>query len=343
MSTAAGTTARDAGIAGSAPLLSVEGLSVHFTLDDRLAPALVNVSFTMNRGETLALVGESGSGKSLTALSIMGLLPPAARIGGGAIRERGRDLLRASWGELVRIRGRRISMVFQEPMTSLNPVLTIGRQLTEGMMFHLGIGRAAAHARAVEMLRLVGIGEPERRLRDYPHQLSGGMRQRVLIAMAVSCEPDLVIADEPTTALDVSIQAQILDLLRDLRERLHTSILLITHDLGVVAEMADRVAVMYAGHIVETGTAEALFDAPRHPYTQGLLAAVPRVDQLIAGAGPRRLAELAGLVPALEDRPPGCPFMPRCPLAHARCAEMPPARATIRGGSVACWVAEGVS
>ncbi len=315
-------------------LLSVEGLTVRFGQ----ATALHGVSFSLRRGETLALVGESGSGKSLTALSIMGLLPPGAAASGGQVMLGEHDLLRRSRDELTHTRGRRIAMVFQEPMTSLNPVLTIGRQLTEGMEFHLGTGHAPAETRAVELLGLVGLTEPSRRMRQYPHQLSGGMRQRVMIAMALACEPDLVIADEPTTALDVSIQAQIIDLLLDLKARLGTAILLITHDLGVVAEMADRIAVLYAGHVVETAGATELFDAPRHPYTEGLLAAVPRLDLLLAASDRPRLAELPGGVPAITERVAGCPFTPRCPLATARCAQaMPPTAQVSPTHSVACW------
>ena len=321
-------------------LLRVAGLTVRFGQGTAAASALADVSFSLRRGETLALVGESGSGKSLTALSVMGLLPPEAHVAAGRVTLGADDLTGQSRAAMAAVRGRRIGMVFQEPMTSLNPVLTIGRQLTEGLQVHRRLGRSAADARAVELLRVVGLTQPERRLRQYPHQLSGGMRQRVMIAMALSCEPDLIIADEPTTALDVSIQAQIIELLLDIRDRLGTAILLITHDLGVVAEMADRIAVLYAGRVVEVADAAALFDAPRHPYTEGLLAAVPRLDRLLAADGARpRLAELPGSVPSPAERPPGCPFVPRCGLALPRCAdEMSPLRPVGDGHAAACWV-----
>ncbi|MBZ9939278.1 ABC transporter ATP-binding protein [Mesorhizobium sp. BR1-1-16] len=323
-----------------AGLLAVEDLTVAFGRGSSAAAALRDVSFALRRGETLALVGESGSGKSLTALSIMGLLPTEGQVSAGRVLLGGDDLLRKSRDDMIRTRGSRVSMVFQEPMTSLNPVLTIGRQLTEGLQFHRKVSRAAADARALDLLRLVGMTNPEARLKQYPHQLSGGMRQRVMIAMALACEPDLIIADEPTTALDVSIQAQIIDLLLDIKERLGTSILLITHDLGVVAEMADRIAVLYAGRVVEIADCLQLFDAPRHPYTEGLLAAVPRLDLLVAdGADRIRLAELPGSVPSPGERLSGCPFAPRCSLAIERCsAEMPPMRTVAEGHTAACWV-----
>ena len=321
-------------------LLAVEGLTLAFGRATPQVFALESVSFDLEKGETLALVGESGSGKSLTALSIMGLLPPGGHVVAGRVMLGSENLLAKKPADLVQMRGHRIAMVFQEPMTSLNPVLTIGRQLTEGMEVHLHSTRAQADARALELLALVGLTDPARRLRQYPHQLSGGMRQRVMIAMALACNPDLIIADEPTTALDVSIQAQIIDLFRDIKARVGTAILLITHDLGVVAEMADRIAVLYAGHVVEVATAMELFDAPRHPYAEGLLAAVPRLDQLLADRPERpRLAELAGGVPALSERPSGCPFRPRCRLAMDRCAEeMPPMTLLSATHSVACWV-----
>ena len=320
-------------------LLDVEDLTVTFGGGSSRVTALHGISFSLRKGETLALVGESGSGKSLTALSIMGLLPPEGHAAGGRVMLGSTDLLQQSRQALSATRGSRISMVFQEPMTSLNPVLTIGRQLTEGLEVHRGASSAQSNARALDLLRLVGLTQPERRMRQYPHQLSGGMRQRVMIAIALACEPDIIIADEPTTALDVSIQAQIIDLMLDIKERLGTAILLITHDLGVVAEMADRIAVLYAGHVVEIADCLTLFDAPRHPYTEGLLAAVPRLDLLVADTPARmRLAELPGSVPSPSERPTGCPFVPRCPLAVARCAaEMPPMTLVDPSHAVACW------
>jgi peptide/nickel transport system ATP-binding protein len=320
--------------------LSVRGLCVSFRIGGERVPALENVSFDLRSGEVLALVGESGTGKSLTALAVMGLLPNAATLDRGTVLLEDRDLVGLPAQEMTRLRGDRMSMVFQEPMTSLNPVLTIGRQLTEGLEFHLALTPQAAAVRAGELLGLVGIPRAERRLRQYPHQLSGGMRQRVMIAMAIACNPQLIIADEPTTALDASIQAQIIDLLADIRTRLKTAILLITHDLGVVAEMADRVAVLYFGYVVEVAEAEALFDSPRHPYTEGLLEAVPRLDFLVQeDRRPRRLREIAGVAPSLRDRPGGCPFWPRCPLVKERCRqEVPPLAAGPDGRMVACWV-----
>jgi peptide/nickel transport system ATP-binding protein len=324
----------------AAVTLSVRGLCVSFQMSGERVPALEDISFDLRPGEVLALVGESGAGKSLTALAVMGLLPETARVDRGAVLLESRDLVGLPTQEMTRLRGDRMSMIFQEPMTSLNPMLTIGRQLTEGLEFHLGLTPQAAAARAGELLRLVGIPVAERRLREYPHQLSGGMRQRVMIAMAIACDPKVIIADEPTTALDVSIQAQIIDLLADIRARLNTAILLITHDLGVVAEMADRVAVLYSGRVVEVAQAEELFDAPHHPYTQGLLDAVPRLDLLAQQDGPRaRLREIKGVVPSLRDRPAGCPFWPRCPLTKERCRQqVPPLAAAPDGRMVACWV-----
>jgi peptide/nickel transport system ATP-binding protein len=322
-----------------AAVLSVRALSGGFGKGAGRVMALNDIAFELRRGETLALVGDSGSGKSLTALSIMGLLPAGASATAGQVLLGRDDLLRKTRDELVHVRGRRIAMVFQEPMTSLNPVLTIGRQLTEGLEFHLGADRPSAEARILELLGLVGVAAPQRLLRQYLHQLSGGMRQRVMIAMALACKPDLIIADEPTTALDVSIQAQIIDVMLDIKARLGTAILLITHDLGVVAEMADHVAVLYAGHVVELAEVTELFDVPRHPYTEGLLAAVPRLDQLVADTPARaRLAELSESVPAITERPPGCPFTSCCPLATTRCAEaMPPMTPLSPTRSVACW------
>ena len=324
----------------AAPLLSVRGLRVAF--DGRLgrAVAVDDVSFELQPGETLAVVGESGSGKTVTALSILRLIPsPPGHIEQGSITFEGTDVLGLDRRRLHALRGDRISMIFQEPMTSLNPVLTIGRQLTEGMMVHQGLSPVAARARALEMLRLVRMPVPEVRLGEYPHRLSGGMRQRVMIAMAIACSPRLIIADEPTTALDVSIQAQILDLLADLKDKLGTAIIFITHDLGIVAEMADRVVVMYAGRVVEQASVAQLFDRPLHPYTQGLLSAVPHLDRLMAGEGERApLTELPGLVPSIYRMPPGCSFAPRCAFATDRCRSHRPAlEEKSRGQWAACW------
>ncbi|PZN06662.1 MAG: dipeptide ABC transporter ATP-binding protein DppD, partial [Bacillota bacterium] len=272
------------------------------------------------RGETLAVVGESGCGKSVTALSIMRLIPsPPGRIEAGEILFEGRDLLRLPEEEMRHIRGNEISMIFQEPMTSLNPVFTVGDQIAEVFMLHRGMGRREALEQAVEMLRHVGIPAPERRVREYPHQMSGGMRQRVMIAMALACHPKLLIADEPTTALDVTIQAQILDLMRRLKEELGMAILLITHDLGVVAEMAERVVVMYAGRVVEEGDVYSVFRNPVHPYTEGLLRSIPRLDE-----DRERLPAIEGTVPSPGQMPRGCPFHPRCPYATDTCREVEP-------------------
>ncbi|MFL5141540.1 MAG: ABC transporter ATP-binding protein, partial [Microvirga sp.] len=288
-------------------LLDVENLQTHFRTPDGVNRAVDGVSFQVKEGETLAIVGESGCGKSVTANSILRLIPePPGKIA-GAIRFQGRDLLALPERAMRDIRGNDISMIFQEPMTSLNPVLTIGRQLCETLRLHEGIERRAAEDRAVEMLNLVGIPEARRRLREYPHQLSGGMRQRVMIAMALACNPKLLIADEPTTALDVTIQAQILDLMRDLKRRIGAAIVLITHAPGVVAEDAERVMVMYAGKKVEEAPVAALFRSPRHPYTQGLLGAVPKLGSSLAGEA-TRLAEIPGLVPSLKARLRGCVF-----------------------------------
>jgi len=323
-------------------VLAVEGLRTEFATGE--GPSIVAVddlSFTVRRGETLCIVGESGCGKSLTALSILRLLPrPYGRIGAGRVLLDNQDLVRISDAEMRSIRGRAISMIFQEPMSSLNPVLTIGRQIAETVMVHEGLAWDACMARALEMLRQVRIPEPERRLHEYPHQLSGGMRQRIMIAMALACRPRLLLADEPTTALDVTIQAQILDLIRELQQETGTAVILITHDLGVVAEMAERVLVMYAGHKVEEGSVEEIFDAPTHPYTRGLMAAMPHLS---GGQGHRgRLNEIAGVVPALNARPPGCAFAPRCDLATDHCRITAPPIVGVGGThSVACWVTAG--
>ena len=322
-----------------APVLVVEGLRTEFaTGEGPPSVAVDDLSFTVRRGETLCIVGESGCGKSLTALSILRLLPrPYGRIGAGRVLLDGQDLAQSSDAEMREIRGRAISMIFQEPMSSLNPVLTIGRQIAETVMVHEKLDWPACMDRALEMLRQVRIPEPERRLNEYPHQLSGGMRQRVMIAMALVCRPRVLLADEPTTALDVTIQAQILDLVRDLQQETGTAVILITHDLGVVAEMAERVLVMYAGHKVEEGSVEEIFDAPTHPYTRGLMAAMPHLG---GGDGHRgRLNEIPGVVPALHARPLGCSFAPRCPQALDRCrAEAPPLVGVGGTHAAACWV-----
>ena len=321
-----------------APLLEVRDLQTHFQTRAGVVRAVDGVSWDVAEGETVALVGESGCGKSVSALSIMRLVaPPAGRIVGGQILFKGRDLLTLSEDEMRRIRGREIGMIFQEPMTSLNPVLTIGRQLTEGLEIHLGMSTTQSRDRAVEMLGMVGIPDPARRLSQYPHQFSGGMRQRMMIAMALACNPPLVLADEPTTALDVTIQAQILELMKDLSRRLGVAMLIITHNLGVVARYADRVNVMYAGRIIERGTAQDIYHSPRHPYTLGLLRSVPRLDE------PRRsrLAPIEGQPPDLTRLPPGCAFAPRCAFRVERCArEVPPLAPIGAPGHVsACWEA----
>ncbi|HEY8393890.1 MAG TPA: ABC transporter ATP-binding protein [Thermaerobacter sp.] len=319
------------------PLLEVQELTAGFYTNDGPLVAVEDVSFTIAAGETVCLVGESGSGKSVTSLAIMRLLEyDNGFISGGRILLDGEDLVTKSQEEMRRIRGRHIAMIFQEPMTALNPVFTVGDQIAEAVMLHEGLDRTAAMGRAVEMLRLVGIPEPEVRARQYPHEFSGGMRQRAMIAMALACRPRLLIADEPTTALDVTVQAQILDLLRRLRDELGMSILLITHDMGVAAEMADRIVVMYAGRVVEEGTVYQVFDAPRHPYTMGLLASVPDLE----GPRQRRLRAIPGAVPGIGRMPPGCRFHPRCPHAEERCrADEPPLR-DVGGRRVACWLAE---
>src|SRR5882757_1341952 len=305
-------------------LLEVENLQTHFRTPDGVNRAVDGVSFEVAEGETLAVVGESGCGKSVTANSILRLIPePPGRLA-GAIRFQGTDLLTLDEPAMRKIRGNDISMIFQEPMTSLNPVLTVGRQLGETLRLHEGLDNRAAETRAAEMLALVGIPEPRRRVHEYPHQLSGGMRQRVMIAMALACNPKLLIADEPTTALDVTIQAQILDLMKDLKRRLGAAIILITHDLGVVAEVAERVMVMYAGRQVEEAPVGKLFRAPRHPYTQGLLGAVPKLGSSLIGTE-TRLAEIPGTVPGLKQRIAGCVFAGRCPRATELCRQVAPA------------------
>jgi peptide/nickel transport system ATP-binding protein len=319
-------------------LLEVEKLQTHFRTEHGVNRAVNGVSFHLNAGETLAIVGESGCGKSVTAMSILRLIPQPPGKSAGSIRFQGRDLLTLPENELRKIRGNDISMIFQEPMTSLNPVLTIGRQITETLALHQKLDKAAANARAIEMLRLANIPESERRVGQYPHELSGGMRQRVMIAMALACDPKLLIADEPTTALDVTVQAQILDLMRQLKAKTGTAIILITHDLGVVAEMAERVIVMYAGKVVEEASVTDLFARPQHPYTRALLGSMPRLAE--KGSEHTRLAEIPGVVPALTQRIEGCIFAPRCAQAVARCrAHYPPLEAKAREHRAACWEA----
>ena len=322
-----------------APLLAVANLCTWFFTRDGIVRAVDGVSFDVLPGETLAIVGESGCGKSVTALSILRLIPsPPGRIVSGTIAFAGRNLLDLAPAQMRAVRGNEISMIFQEPMTSLNPVLTIGHQIGEIVRLHQRLDRRAAAARAVDMLRLVHIPEPERRAGEYPHQLSGGMRQRVMIAMALACSPKLLIADEPTTALDVTIQAQILDLMRELKEQIDAAIVLITHDLGVVAEMAQRVVVMYAGRKAEEAPVEALFRRPLHPYTQGLLASVLRLGASVGRAAPPRLAEIPGVVPSLREPFPGCPFAARCPSASDLCRHaMPEFEEKEPGHFVACF------
>ncbi len=319
-------------------LLDVRDLRTHFHTSAGVIRAVDGVSWDVRKGETVALVGESGCGKSVSALSVMRLVSaPAGRIVDGEILFKGRNLLALSEEEMRRVRGREIGMIFQEPMTSLNPVLTIGRQLTETVETHLAMTSAQAQARAVELLSLVGIPEGARRLRQFPHQFSGGMRQRIMIAMALACDPALVLADEPTTALDVTIQAQILELMKSLSRRLGAAIMMITHNLGVVARYADRVNVMYAGKIVERGTAREIYANPRHPYTLGLLRSVPRLDE------PRRakLQPIPGQPPDLSRLPGGCSFAPRCAYAIDRCREEEPGLDPVAADHLsACWLAE---
>jgi len=324
------------------PLLEIDGLKTWFFTRDGVVRAVDGVSFAVHPGETLAVVGESGCGKSVTALSILRLIAsPPGRIVSGTLLFEGKDLLGMDEAGMRALRGNEISMIFQEPMTSLNPVLTVGRQIAEALRVHRGLAGAQALAGAIGMLRQVDIPEPERRAGEYPHQLSGGMRQRVMIAMALACQPRLLIADEPTTALDVTIQAQILDLMRALKEKSGAAIVLITHDLGVVAEMAQRVVVMYAGRKVEEAPVDLLFEHPRHPYTRGLLNSVPRLGE--AEHGIRRLAEIPGVVPSLREEIPGCVFAPRCAYATDRCRrEYPPLEEKGGGHWVACWEADRI-
>jgi peptide/nickel transport system ATP-binding protein len=321
-------------------LLHIKGLRTYFDTDDGLVQAVDGVDLAIGHGETVCVVGESGCGKTVTALSVLKLIAmPPGRIAGGQILWQGRDLVPLDADDINRVRASEIAFVFQEPMTSLNPVYTIGDQISEVIQLHQKLSRRAAVERAIEMLSLVQIPNPSRRVRDYPHHFSGGMRQRVMIAMALSCNPKLLIADEPTTALDVTIQAQILDLLQDMKSRLGMSIMLITHAMGVVAEVAQRVAVMYAGKVVEEASADRLFANPRHPYTQGLIRSIPRID--LAAARKKRLETIAGTVPKLIDPPVGCRFAPRCRLALDECRRAQPELREIEAGHrVACIRAE---
>jgi len=310
----------------------VTGLSTSFFSDGRETRVVDDVSFAVNRGRLIGIVGESGSGKTMTALSLMRLLPPGARIVSGSITFEGRDLLTLSEAEMRRIRGARMAMIFQEPMTSLNPVFTIGNQVGEAIRLHQRTGRAETRDRAIAALRMVGIADPERRIHDYPHQLSGGMRQRVMIAMALACNPHLLIADEPTTALDVTIQAQILDLIRELQQKLDLAVILVTHDLGIVAQYADEVVILYAARVMERCAKAELFQHPLNPYTQALLESIPG-----SGGPRRRLKAIAGTIPSAAAPPSGCRFHPRCPLAIPRCSEIvPPLQAKAPQHDVAC-------
>jgi peptide/nickel transport system ATP-binding protein len=335
-------------MSSDAALLTVRDVTVRFETEEGPVHAVDRVSFDLRRSEVLAIVGESGCGKSVTTMALLGLLPPTATVEGEARFNGGTQLIGAGEAELRRIRGREISFVFQDPMTSLNPVFTVGRQVGEVLRRHLGMSKAQARERTIELLGLVGIPSPERRIDEYPHQLSGGMRQRVMIAMAIACEPKVLIADEPTTALDVTIQAAVLDVLRELRERLGMAIVLITHDLGVVADIADRVVIMYAGQKVEEAPVDELFAHPQHPYTIGLLGAAPRVATTAAAvlgtgngarrARRRRLVEIPGRVPALHGPPDHCPFADRCPRADERTrSEVPPLEPVRPDHLVACF------
>jgi len=326
----------EASAASGDVVLEVQSLATHFRTERGLFRAVDGVSFSLRRGRTLGIVGESGCGKSVTSLSIMGLVPepPGIRAGGKVLLE-GEDLLAKSRDEMTLIRGAKIAMIFQEPMTSLNPVHRIGDQIVEGLVRTRGLARDAAREKAIAMLRLVRIPSPETRIEAFPHELSGGMRQRVMIAMALAGDPSVLIADEPTTALDVTIQAQILEIMREVRERLGMAIILITHDLGVIAEMADDVMVMYAGQVVERAPVDRLFEDAQHPYTLGLLACLPRLD-----IDQERLMTIEGMVPSPDAMPSGCRFSPRCPLADEKCrAEAPPLDSLSAGHEVACWKA----
>ena len=319
-----------------ASLLSVENLQVQFQTKKGINTAVDGVSFSVEKGRILGIVGESGCGKSVTSMSILQLLSSNARILGGSIKLDGKELIGLPEKEMCKIRGNDIAMIFQDPMTALNPTLTIGNQLMEPIMLHQNCGKKEAWVRAVDVLKRVGIAAPEKRMKEYPHQLSGGMRQRVMIAMAVSCEPRLLIADEPTTALDVTIQAQILELMCELREKMGTAIMLITHDMGVVAETADDVLVLYAGKAVEYGSIEDIFEKPKHPYTQGLLNSIPRLDEDV-----EMLNTIEGTVPAPGAMPAGCRFAPRCPYGKERCMKEKPGVYHVENSLVSCFRYEG--
>lgn len=324
----------------SETILSVNNLSVDFDVRGQTVSVLSNVAFSLDRGETLGIIGESGCGKSMTALALLRMVPsPPGKISSGQVLLNGEDLLAVSKKQMNKLRGREISMIFQEPMTSLNPVYTVGNQLVETIQQHLSVSDAEAQEQAIELLRSVQIPAPERRIKEYPHQLSGGMRQRVMIAMALVCDPKVLIADEPTTALDVTVQAQIFDLLKDIQNRNQTSIILITHDFGAVRAMADRVIVMYAGYKIEEGTLDEVHNNPMHPYTQGLLRSMLELKPDSSGFR-AVLPEILGSVPDLRNRRPGCPFGPRCASATAKCHEMPPNFDLGDRRSVMCWLAE---
>jgi len=324
---------------GQTDLLRVEELKTYFFTFEGVARAVDDVSFSLAGGETLGLVGESGCGKSVTAQSVLRLVPePPGRVVGGRVMFDGQDLLRLPMSRLRAIRGNRISMIFQEPMTSLNPVFTVGDQIAEMFRLHNHLGKGESLSRAADMLRLVQIPAPEKRVGEYPHQLSGGMRQRAMIAMALACNPEILIADEPTTALDVTIQAQIIDLMLRLKEDFDAAIIMITHDLGVIAEIAQRVVVMYAGKVVEEGLTRTIFQEPAHPYTRGLLRSIPKLGQRSL-KGRQRLSEIKGIVPSLYELPAGCSFRPRCPEARPICREHPPELSGPDGGHrVRCWL-----
>ncbi|WEG13126.1 ABC transporter ATP-binding protein [Pullulanibacillus sp. KACC 23026] len=317
-------------------ILNIQDLAIDFKTAEGSLSAVHSLSFSLKKGETVCIVGESGCGKSISSLAIMGLLPSNGRISKGSILFEGKDLGQLKPEQMRKIRGNKISMIFQEPMTALNPVFTIGFQLREPLMIHQGLSKKEANKRGIELLKQVGLSLPEQRMKQYPHELSGGMRQRVMIAIALACHPQILIADEPTTALDVTIQAQILDLINDLKERLQTGVVMITHDMGVVAETADRVVVMYAGEIVEDGYVEDIFNHPQHPYTQGLLASVPSVDGEI-----KELKAIPGSMPNINEKIEGCRFHPRCPYAMDACRSKAPDLFSEKDHRTRCWLKAG--